>query len=231
MPNPQNPSPSLRGLTYAQAQAQEAGLADQSYQDFIDNLGSFSMAMSIGGNVTQAIGNYYAVQQQQAQLESQALSMDFAAQVAELNMNLTEQAVARMGEARQQQLGLLSMQTAERRAAAATSAAGRGVKIDSGSAIEQQSAIELMSQVDAMTLEANFEERISAAERGAATQKSQALLSRVSASNIRSTARSISPEGAYLSTEIGGAARVSGMFYDRFGVDRRGQRLGFGGAS
>lgn len=217
MPDTQGPG-SPRGLTYAQAKQLQQ---DRSYQSFINGLGNFSMGMSIGGGVTEAIGNFYAVRSQQDQLKAQSLSLDFAAQVAELNMTLTSQAVARMGEARQQQVGLLRMRTADERAKARASAAGRGVKVDSGSAAEAQHAIELMSQIDAMTLEANFDERIEAAERGAADQGASALLSRASARNMRATARSLSPEAAYLTTEIGGAGRVAGMFYDRFGVDRR----------
>lgn len=208
--------PSLRGLTYQQAQQQQA---DFNYQGFIRNLNAFSKVLAVGGGVTQAIGNFYAVRAQQDQLRARELSLEFAGQVAELNKNLAEQQVADVMRASQQQVGLSRMRYAEAKASARASAAARGVKVDSGSAAETERALELMSQVDAMTIEMNFEEQAGAVERGAANQEASALLSRASARNIRSTARSLSPAAAFLTTEIGNAGRVAGAFYDRFGRD------------
>lgn len=222
---PQGPF-SLRGLTYQEAVARQQQIdAGRNYQGFIDTLGDVNLVLSMAGSVTQAIGNFYAVKAQQDDLKAQALSMDFAAQVAEFNKNLAEQEVARVQEARQQQVGLLRMRTAEEKASARASAAGRGVKIDSGSAAETERAIELMSQIDAMTIEANFEQQARNVERGATEQGNRALLTRASAKNIRSTAKSLSPAAAYITTEIGNAGRVAGMFYDRFGREGR-TRLG-----
>lgn len=213
MPDRQGPR-SLRGLTYEQATQPTGG-----YQDFINALGDASVVASIGGSVMQSIGAFYSLKSQQDQLKAQALSLDFAAQVAEFNSNLIQQQAARMEEATQQQVGLSRMRYAEAKASARASAAARGVKVDSGSAAETERALELMSQIDAMTIEANGDERVSGLERSATDQRNRGLLAGVSARNVRSTASSISPAAAFFTSEVGNAGRVAGMFYDRFGTD------------
>lgn len=117
----------MRGLSYAQAQQTmqsfESGL---NYQRFINSLADFSAVIGVAGNVTQAIGNYYAVQSQQDQLKAQALSLDFAETVTEFNKNLAEQQAARITQTAQQQVGLSRMRYAEAKASARASAAARG---------------------------------------------------------------------------------------------------------
>ena len=217
--NPHAP-PSIRGMSYAEAQQSTAQFqADQRYQGFINSLGDASVVATIGGSVVQAIGAFYAVKAQQDQLKSQALSLDFAEQVAEFNSNMIQQQAARVEQATQQQVGLSRMRGAEAKASARASAAARGVKVDSGSAAETERAIELMSQIDAMTIEANGDERVSSLERSAVDQKNRGMLAGVSARNVRSTARSLSPAAASLTSQVGNAGRVAGMFYDRFGRD------------
>ncbi len=186
----------------------------------INDLKNASIALSVGGSVTSAIGNYYAVLGQRDQLKAQALSMDFEAQVAEFNANLIEQQVARARDSAKNQIGISNMRYGEERAAARANAAARGVKVQSGSAGERERATELMKQIDAMTIQANSEERIASLEQGKANQESAAIIGRESSRNIRSTARSISPAVTYLTTEIGNAGRVANMFYDRFGGRR-----------
>ena len=48
-------------------------------------MSQFGSIMSIGGAVTGAIGSYYAAQNQKAQLESQASSLRFQADISQLN--------------------------------------------------------------------------------------------------------------------------------------------------
>jgi hypothetical protein len=217
MPNPQGP-PSLRGLTYQQAQQTTLQYnTDRGYQSFLDRLSSVSIVASVGGSALQAVGNFYAVKAQEDQMKAQALSLDFAQQAAQFNSRLIQQQAARVEQSMQQQVGLSRMRGAEAQASARASAAARGVKVDSGSAREQQDAIELMSQIDAMTIESNIGNLISGLERSATDQSNQGLLAGVSARNIRASAKSLNPASAYLTTEIGNAGRVAGMFYDRFG--------------
>ena len=186
----------------------------------INDLKNASIALSIGGSVTSAIGNYYAVLGQRDQHKAQALSMDFEAQVAEFNANLIEQQIGRARDAARNQIGISNMRYAEEKAAARANAAARGVKVQSGSAGERERAVEIMKQIDAMTIQVNSEERIASLEQGKSNQESAAIIGRESSRNIRSTARSISPEVSYLATEIGNAGRVANMFYDRFGGRR-----------
>ena len=187
------------------------------YQGFIDTLGDVSMTATIGGSVVQAIGAFYSVKAQQDQYKAKALSLDFAEQVAEFNSRLIQRQAAGVEQAMRQQVGVSRMRAAEAKASVRASAAGRGVKVDSGSAAEAERAIELMSQIDAMTIEANGEDRIAGLEASAADQRGRGLIAGVSARNTRSSAKSMSPAAAYLTTEIGNAGRVAGMFYDRFG--------------
>lgn len=198
-----------------------AGAPGSSAQANISELGRAATVASIGGAVMSMVGNYYAIQNQKDQLKSQALSMRFAAQVAEFNKNMIEQAAGRLGETMKWQIGMTRMRAGEEKATARANAAGRGVKVDSGSAAELERAVELMSQIDAMTIGENYQDRITQLERGATNQGNQALIQGVSASNIMRSAQSLSPAAGFLATGIGSAGKVAGMFYDRFGRDGR----------
>tara|TARA_R100001510_G_C7656944_1_gene217756 strand:- start:12154 stop:12765 length:612 start_codon:yes stop_codon:yes gene_type:complete len=186
-------------------------------QAFINKVGDFSMAMTIGGGLTSAIGAYYGVVNAQNQLKSQALSLKFAGQTAELNANLTEQQIAKVREASETQIGLSNMRYAEDIANARLSAAGRNVKVNQGSAAEKQRALRLMKEIDAMRIRVNAAGQMASLEIGAADQRANSLLNQVSAGNVAKTAKSMSPGSAFMSTAVGSAGRVAGMYYERFG--------------
>ena len=186
-------------------------------QAFINKVGDFSMAMTIGGGLTSAIGAYYGVVNAQNQLKSQALSLKFAGQTAELNANLTEQQIAKVREASETQIGLSNMRYAEDIANARLSVAGRNVKVNQGSAAEKQRALRLMKEIDAMRIRVNAAGQMASLEIGAADQRANSLLNQVSAGNVAKTAKSMSPGSAFMSTAVGSAGRVAGMYYERFG--------------
>jgi len=195
--------------------------AAKQRQAFINNLSDFSFAMSIGGAVSSAIGAYYQLVNQKNQLKSQALSMEFASQTAELNANLAEQQVARIRESAENEIGRSNMEYAQQKGAARASAGGRGVVVDQGSSAEQQRAIDLVKHIDALTITLNAEGQMSDVMMEAANQRASAALSRVSAKNISKTAKSLSPEGAFLATAVGGAGKVASMYYDQFASRNR----------
>jgi len=197
--------------------AADTAVSDFNYQRWLDDLGNFSLGAQIGGQVTQAIGNYYAAQSQRDQLKARALSADFAAQTAEFNMRMASHRAAKVREAAEQQVGLTRMRYAEERASARAGAAARGVDVDEGSALEQERAIQLASEIDSMTIQMNADEQAFGVELEGANQATAAAMARVSARNIRSTANAISPTAAYFTTEVGNAARTGSAFYERFG--------------
>ena len=175
-----------------------------------------SMVGAIGGSLMSMSSAYYGLSAQKDALKEQAAQISFEAQVSEMNAVVTEQQIAKGRDALRKQVGVSQMEYAERKAQATTDAAARNVKVDSGSAEEQQAALQLASDHDALTMRIDAEEQFSGLARGARNLTTAAAMSRVQASNLRRTAKTMSPAMAFMTQGISSAAQVSSMFYKQF---------------
>ena len=194
------------GLTPPLLGGEDAAVTDKPG---LTGLETGANVLAVAGLVTQAIGTFYAAETQKFQLKSQALTLDFEQSIANLNARAAEQdavAIFDAGRRRRSQVGL---QFGQVRAATRVSAAARGIQAGVGSAAEIAASVELASAVDALTIDANTFRAVSAARRRAVDFRNQALLTGVSARNVRGSERSISPGLQAFTTFLGGAGGIA----------------------
>ncbi len=208
-PPPLNITPSILGDPNQFSAPIGPPVAPTADKPGLTGLETGANVMAVAGLVTQAIGSFYQAETQKFQLKSQALSLDFEQSIANINARAAEQdavAIFAAGRRRRSQVGLRFGQV---RAATRVSAAARGVQAGVGSAGEIAASVELATAIDALTIDANTFRAVSAARRRAIDFRNQALLTGVSAQNVRGSERTISPGLQAFTTLLGGAGPVA----------------------
>ena len=192
----------------------------------IPAMSQFGSIMSIGGAVTGAIGSYYAAQNQKAQLESQASSLRFQADISQLNAvqaEFTAQQILRVG---QQKQGQISLRAGKIKSSQRASMAARGIDLGVGSAVETIATTDLMKEIDMLTVNA---ETVRSSE-GARLQRQNYLtasaMQDVSASNLAGSASTISPFMAAGTSILGSAGSVANAWYQDRKLAAIASRLG-----
>jgi hypothetical protein len=165
--------------------------------------------LAVAGLVTAAIGSFYQAESQKTQLKSQALSLDFQQNIANINARAAEQDAAAIFAAGRRRLAQITLRFGQVRGAQVTATAARGIQAGVGSAAEVAASIRLATIVDALTIDANTLRGIQAARRRQIQFENQALLAGVSARNVRGSERSISPGLQAFTTLLGGAGGVA----------------------
>ncbi len=179
-------------------------------------VGAMSQAGSIfaiGGAVTGAIGSYYAAQSQKAQLESQASSMRFQADISQLNAvqaEFTAQQILRAGQQKQGQIGL---RAGKIKSSQRASMAARGIDLGVGSAVETIATTDLMKEIDMLTVNADTVRSSEAARLQRQNYLTASALQDVSASNLAASGDSISPFMALSTSLLGSAGSVANAWY------------------
>lgn len=153
---------------------------------------NFGDALSIGGVLTSAVGAYYQARSAQDQAKSQALSAEFEAFMANLDARQAEVDANTIMDSAKQEIAFRGLQSAQEQGAASVDAAARGVGAG-GSAAEVKLSIEIARRVDALTITKNTMRDAAAARRQGVNARNQASMARVSADNLRRSARTISP--------------------------------------
>jgi hypothetical protein len=187
------------------------------------DLQSFGTGLAIAGVATEAIGAFYAIDAQKYQLRSQALSAEFAENIARINARAAEFDAHLALEAGRRRRALSTLRSGQVRGAQRVSAAARGVQAGVGSAGEIMASVELAKDVDAFAIDAQAFREASIARRRATGELTRADLARVSATNLRGTADALNPFLAAGSTILGGSGRLA----LQFGQNER-RRLRFG---
>ena len=165
--------------------------------------------LAVAGLVTAAIGSFYEAESQKFRLKSQALSLDFQRNIANINARAAEQDVAAIFAAGRRRLAQRTLQLGQVRGAQVTATAARGIQAGRGSAAEIAASIRLATIVDALTIDANTFRAASAARRRQVAFENQALLAGVSAQNVRGSERSIIPGLQAFTTLLGGAGPLA----------------------
>ena len=171
-----------------------------------------AVVLSIGASFNSMVSAFYGVQAQKDAAKEQAAQIAFEAQVSEMNAVLVEQQIAKGRDALRKNIGISQMAYRERMAQETTGAAARN-----GSVAEQQAGLQLASDLDALTMTIDAETQFSGMARQATNLKGDADMGRVRASNLRTTAKAMSPTAAFLTQGVSSAAKVTGMFYKQFG--------------
>lgn len=167
---------------------------------------------AVFGGVTQAIGGYYAAKTQQYQDRSQASSLTFQSNMDAINASQAELSAQSVEEAGKNQVSQYTMQEGQKVASSQVATAARGVDLTSASAVDQRASDELVKQIDVLTINSNTA-RAAAAQRVQGTNYSnQALLDQTSANNLRTSANTISPISAGVTSLLGSASSFASQW-------------------
>jgi hypothetical protein len=166
----------------------------------------------IFGGINAAIGQFYAAKTQQYQMQSQASALQFQSGMDAINAHSAEMNAQSIQEAGKTQVEQYTMRAGQEQAASTVATAARGIDLSSQSAVDQRASNDLVKQLDVLTINANAA-RAAWAQRTQATNDSNAsLLTGVSASNMLTSADSISPGSAFATSLMGSATNFASQW-------------------
>lgn len=159
----------------------------------------FSLIGSLAGMANSAIGTYYSAQ-------SKASSLNFQADMANLNSQMAEKQAQNALFQGERQAGQVSMKYGHVKSSQRAAMAANGVDLGTGSAAEVQASTDIAKEIDMNTIAAN-------ATRSAWGFRTQAVNYNNEALIGRATAGSISPFGYGFSSLLGSAGNVASAWY------------------
>lgn len=182
---------------------------DKTSSATLKNLG---LLTSLFGAANTAVGAFYAAKAQQYQLKSQASTMQFQAGMDAINAHGAEMSAQSILEAGKTQVQQYTMRAGQEAARNTVATAARGVDLSSGSAVTERASEDLTKQLDVMTINANAT-RAAWGQRTQATNYGNAsLLAGVSANNLRTSARTISPGAAATTSLLNSATGIASQW-------------------
>lgn len=190
----------------------DAGAAPSWASGFAQSMETLGPIVSIFGAVNGAIGSFYAAQNQQNQLRMQAQNQAFSAEMGRINQRAARYTAAQLNEAGQQQAGAYTMRAGQARAGARAAMAGRGIQLGTGSAREVIGSMDIVKEIDRLSMSAANVRAQEAAKLQAFNIGTQALMSDISAQNLRASANTIYPGLALGTSLLGSAADIGGMW-------------------
>ena len=142
----------------------------------------------------------------------QAQNLRFSAQMSAINARQAEFAAQQATMAGQRAIGRYTMEAGQRRAAARTSLAARGIQAGVGTSAEIMASMDLVKEVDRLTMDSNLVRQSEALRSQQLNYMSQSVLQATSANNVNATAGSISPFSATFTNLMGSAASIGGTW-------------------
>lgn len=152
------------------------------------------------GAVQSAVGSYYQAKSAKYQYKSQALTMDFQKSMSEINARQAEFMAQQIVDVGGKEISMLKMRAGKIKSASKASMAARGIKLGVGSTAEVIATTDLVAEMDALTIYANAIKSSEAARTQSINYMNQAMMQSVSAENLRTTAASVSPFSAAMSS-------------------------------
>lgn len=165
-----------------------------------EQMAGISLTSKIGGAANSAIGSYYGAQ-------SQASSLKFQADIADINARIAELGAQSELAAGEKQVAAQTLRAGQIKGAQRAAMAANGVDLGEGSAAEVQASTDIMKDIDKDTITAN-------AVRSAWGYRTQATNSQIEALTKRATASGISPIGSTASSLLGSAGSVADAWFD-----------------
>lgn len=162
-------------------------------------MGALGLTSMIGGALNSAIGSYYASR-------SQASTLKFQAQMAEINARLSESAAQNAMYRGQRESGALTLKAGQLKGRQRAAMAANGVALGEGSAAEIMASTDTMKEMDANTLASN-------AVLEAWGYRTQGMNATNEALMARATAGGISPFGSAAGSLLGSAGQVASSWY------------------
>jgi hypothetical protein len=180
--------------------------------------GGASMALMIGGLLSNTVGSFYSSKAQKYQLKTQAIIADTNARIAEMGA----QSALAQGE---REIGNLTLKAGQLKSTQRASMAANGVDLGEGNAAEVLASTEIMKEADKNTLQAN-------AIRSAWGYRMQGTNFQNEALTARNTAGAISPWMSAAGTLLGGAGNVASNWYmmNKMGAFDKGSMFYMGGS-
>lgn len=170
------------------------------------------LILSVLGGINQAIGGFYAAKSAQYQANSQALNYGFESDLAAINARTAEYDAQSILDAGQNQTAAYTMEAGQRKAAAKTSMAARGVVMGEGAARDVEASMDIVKDIDVLTINSNAVRAAEAQRTQGTNYRNQALMYDVSAQNARRTARSISPGMALGASLLNSASSIAAQW-------------------
>lgn len=147
---------------------------------------------AVGGMAMQLIGAYYQASQQKGQLRGAAMQAQFDASMASINARAAERQANAILLAGEQQQAIASARYGQARGSFIAQTGARGVR-QSGSAAEVRTSIQVAKELDLAALKQGTVAQSNAARAQAVDFRNRALMSGVSAQNLRKSAGIINP--------------------------------------
>lgn len=182
----------------------------------LTNIGVFTQIM---GGINSAIGSFYAAKTAQYQQKSQALSYEFQSDMAAINARQSEYEGQSILEQGKSQVAQYTMDAGQRKAAATTSMAARGIALGEGSARDVAASMDIVKGIDVLTINSNAARAASAARTQSTNYRNASLLDRTSAVNSYASAKTISPLSAMSSSLLTTATGIASQWDYRRKLD------------
>lgn len=209
--SPTPPANTLQStLDLPPSQTPSSGLSPQAMQNIGMHAAGASAFVAVVGAVAGAIAN-------RESLKAQARTLEHEAFISNVNARIAERQASEIMRQGRRQIAQVTAEAGQVKAQQQTRAAARGVVIGEGSAGDVTATTDIAKEVEMLAINQASVARASAARRQAVSLQGQSLMSRVSAGNLRRSARAIQPAAA------GGAQFISsvGDFAYRYEQRRR----------
>jgi hypothetical protein len=180
-------------------------------KDAVANANVFStggMVVGAIGAINSAIGSYFAAESQKNQLKMQAQNMRFASQMAAINARGAEFSAVQSMVGAERNIGRYTMAAGQAKASARTAMAGRGIQGGVGSARDVIASMDLIKEIDKLTMSAAAVREAEAYRTQGVNYSIQSQMQGISASNLMSSAGSISAPLATYGSLLGSASDI-----------------------
>ena len=175
-------------------------------------LEAFGDVTTVAGAVTAAIGTFFQLQARQYELKSQALALEYEADIANINARIAEADAHNVLEAGRRRQLLTTLRYGQAKARERVSQGARGLQAGSGSTAEAQVSLSFAKDLDRYTIDADSHRAAGAIRRRALDERSRAEFAGVSAETSRASANTIFPALGAGTSLLGSAGRVASQF-------------------
>lgn len=170
------------------------------------------MLLQIAGAGMSAVGSFYQAQSQKSGYLSKASD-------AELDATVQDMAARQFGLqadstmiAGQKQIGQYTMRAGQIRAGTQASLAARGIQAGVGSAAENLASQDLIKEIDVLAINSNAVREAEALKMQRTGAMNRAMMSRVSAKNLRAMAGTINPWLSVATSLLGSAGNMGSQW-------------------
>lgn len=161
------------------------------------------------GAIMASWGSFYAQKTAAYAEKGQAKSLEFQAAIADRNARMAEVEAQDHLRAGRQEVGRVTLAAGQAKAQRRASAAAAGIELGVGSEAEVDETLDFFRDLDVLQVRSNAVRRSIAAREEGMSQRIDATMRRVSARNLRASARSRDPYLAKLTSLLGSSSQIA----------------------